>query len=246
MTDESQPKRPPPGWGRSAIEEFLDGARGNEFASFVKHRISWDLLAAIDRLWDRWRDHPSSAARLVSILLRARCRGTYRAVVRLAVSGQPVEAFVLCRSVLEHAAYAGQAAWTPGAAEVWTDRMESDVARRSCRKTFGWSSVLAALGTQDPELSKDVSALYDDLIDQGAHPNPDATFGSLKLAKESVIAGPDLSVALLAPGGNLYKLGLSQTCRSGVLAHEVFGRIWPDVFAGRIQDTVRSMRDLCR
>jgi hypothetical protein len=210
--------------------------------TFLEQNRAWDLIEAVDRIWDRWQEHPSDASLLVSTFLRARGRGAFRAAMRLAAAGQPVEAFSLCRSVLEHACYAAHAAWEPGASKVWNDRMESEGARAAARSTFGWTAVLASIGARNSDLRGEIKSIYDDLIDQGAHPNPDATYGSM--GKPEIMAPGTLrfELGMLVPQGPQWLLGLTQVYRSGRLAHEVFGLIWPNAYSGRIETALRSIK----
>ncbi len=123
MTDppprEDEQRRPPPGWGDDELTKFLDDGRGNQWATFHNKREATDTLTAIDAQFvtvaKGWLN-PQCA--LAAFMLH-RCHSAFRAASGLAMSGQLVEAYALCRSMLEYAAYAVHVYRNPDRGLVW-------------------------------------------------------------------------------------------------------------------------------
>jgi hypothetical protein len=100
------PKPPPPRWGNDELTKFLEHAHQNQYATFVHKRDAMTKLLAIDaefaKVTKGWLNPESE----VLAMLFIRCHGAYRTACGLAMSGQAVECYVQCRSVLEYAGYA--------------------------------------------------------------------------------------------------------------------------------------------
>jgi hypothetical protein len=225
-----EPPPLPPAWAGSIVGQFIDAARANEMAVAARWPRVWRLLNAVAELWDSWRLHTGDPEQIVSLLLRAQAKGAYLGAVRLAAGGQPAEAQVLVRTVLEHSVYGWWMVQCPADAEVWLRRGEGEAAHTKARQRFKWAPLMNALAQQVPDIASAVGELYRTAIDHGAHPNADGV-----LAASVVPSGPNEGTQergqLLVQGDtDQQRFALQSAMRAGVLGTQVFGVTWPADF----------------
>lgn len=201
MTKQS-PYPPPDGWGDDPLTEFIEIARGNSFACFVQFPHEYQKAVALDRLFldliTGWTDpHEPVAATLI-----IRSHAAFRAALQLALAGQVPEAIALCRASLENALYACHIAKEQGAADAWMDRQKGEKERKRCRDAFGMSRVWDSAKKVEPGLIAAAKRLYEQSIDQGAHPNVHGVFGTVSIhetddgavVESAYIAGDELTL----------------------------------------------------
>lgn len=166
----------PKNWGESELTKFLDLLEKQTLASFAGLPDWFDILIRIDQSVTEKAPtffHEIDLPRRTSVKLFMRCFATYRAAVRLSVSGQLFEATVLMRSLLESAVYAWVCCVSEQHRAAWEDRGGGDAKRKKARDLFSWTYLLKMLKGANEELAARISDEYDQLIDQGAHPNVD-------------------------------------------------------------------------
>lgn len=170
-------QRPVPvNWGKCELTRFLEQLEVQTLASFASLPDWFGILIRIDQsVTERASTffHEIDQPRRVSVKLFMRCFATYRAAVRLAVSGQMFEATILMRSLLESAVYAWVCSTSETHRKAWEERSCGDAERKLSRKLFAWVDLLKLLETTNKNLAERISDEYDLLIDHGAHPNVD-------------------------------------------------------------------------
>lgn len=166
----------PKDWGQSELTKFLAMLEEQTLASFAGLPDWFGILIRIDQsVTERAPTffHEIDPPRQTSVKLFMRCFATYRAAVRLSVSGQLFEATVLMRSLLESAVYAWVCCVSEQHRKAWEDRGEGDAERKMARRLFSWTDLLKMLDGNNKDLAARISDEYDQLVDYGAHPNVD-------------------------------------------------------------------------
>ena len=166
----------PKSWGDSELTRFLALLEEQTLASFAAFPEWFGILIRIDQsVTEKAPDffHEIDPPRRISAKLFMRCFATYRAAVRLSVSGQLFEATVVMRSLLESAVYAWVCCVSEQHRKAWEDRGDGDAERKVARDLFVWTNLLKKLKGANEALAGRISAEYDRLIDLGAHPNVD-------------------------------------------------------------------------
>lgn len=104
----------------------------------------------------------------------------------------------MLRGENEHGQYALYVPTDEKLKRTWLDRHKDEAARKEVRKKFGPTMIGKVVEAKDPKLAARVSDLYEETIDQGAHPNVKAFLASAvqKNEKGELV----LSVAYLNPG----------------------------------------------
>jgi len=101
----------------------------------------------------------------------ARAYGCYLAAVRISLSGQFAEAFVMFRACIEHALYGYYIKENPKLGNIWAERHQSKEAGKLVRKNFRIGDILNFLTTREPKVGPFIKDMYEKSIDYGAHPN---------------------------------------------------------------------------
>ncbi len=164
----------PIGWGKSELTQFLEIAEQQTLASFVILPRWVQALELIDANLTTNAPtyfHELDAPRQTAAKLFIRAFGTYRAACRLALSGQVFEATVLTRSVIESGVYAWACGHSQEHRDAWNARADGDAQRSEAKRKFSWSGLTTLLKAVAPNLAERVAALYQETIDNGAHPN---------------------------------------------------------------------------
>ncbi len=182
-----QTKGEPPNWDEGdALELLFSNASRNERVTAANFPGMLKLLGDINRALTDCREvaGPGSARHLVPVFLWGRSHSAYLAACRLAMSGQHPEAFPVIRAQLEQSWYAFHIAMdeSEGLDRVttWLRRNEDAETRKRCIKEFAVGNVRATHALHDSTNAADVNAIYEELIDFGAHPNPLGVLGSIR------------------------------------------------------------------
>jgi hypothetical protein len=166
-TDENPPALP-----RDGLGDFVRSVETNG------RLVAWRVPA----LWDRWSkldslfvaaskmDTPDEY-RLIGAVFVAGSHSAFRAAVRLASGGSPLEVHASLRLCLEFALYARVVATNPPALDVWMNRNDDHEAKRACKQEFTVARCMSTLEAVDAQLAQLSRRMYEHLIDHGAHPN---------------------------------------------------------------------------
>jgi hypothetical protein len=180
--------------------------------------------------------------------------------MRLAMSGQAVEARAVLRVAIEGAWYALHIATDPAPpsrANLWRRRGSSPQATRDCKNEFKVENVRRTHERLDAPTAEGMQNLYEDTIEFGAHPNQAAAGGSARIDKSGSDADV-IHVGVLTPGtlataaalkasveatiglGRTFRLIYSERCRIVGLNDDVDRLIghWQRVFS-KLADELR-------
>ena len=164
----------PEHWGRSELTQFLEMMENQIIATF-SGMPNW--FQALERVDKSLAGHVSSMFheidkdRRVAAMLYIRSIGTFRAAVRLGLSGQLFESTVLTRSIIESAVYAWVCGHSKEHREAWVARAKGENELKAAKKAFQWKALGDLLTAIDAPLNTEVQRQYKASIDFGAHPN---------------------------------------------------------------------------
>jgi len=204
----------PPGWGTDKLSEFLLLAHSNTLATFANLKTEFNRLRDIDGAFRKLLENlhnlrePMEAA---ASFLCFRAHACFLGATRLSLAGQPYESAAVCRAGLESALYGLYVARTPGAATVWLNR-STDPQRMKAMFTAG--AVLDFLESTDAKLGGPTRALYEALIEFGAHPNPTGVLGSAEMKRSP--EGIELNTMYLCGDSLPLRLGIKFAAQTGL------------------------------
>lgn len=175
---------PPPGWAQDKLSESIETARHNTFATFVNLGRVWLRLQDVDKTFRTAIDNLHHARSWFAGFFLLRTHASYLGAVRLSVSGQVPEAYMVLRGCLENSLYGLDFHEHPESRETWLRRHDDGASRERVRNEFRIGAMLELLGSRDGSLGGIVSTLYDRTIDFGAHPNDTALFTNMRQTDE--------------------------------------------------------------
>lgn len=142
-------------------------------------KVPLKLMAEIDGLFVDLIPGLGAVKPAAAGILVVNAHATWRAAVRLGLSGQVLPTFMALRGCIESVLYAIAIARKPDLQAVWLDRDKSRAARRRCRDEFAIGKLFAHLSqAQDKAFADVLKEYYDGSIDFGAHPNKHSLVGS--------------------------------------------------------------------
>jgi len=162
--------------------------------------------------------------------LFVRSHSSFLAACRLAMSGQLPEAYAVMRVGLEQAWYSlhiEKDPTPPSRLEVWLRRNENPQALALCKREFTVKRVSSTHEALDPAAAADLKAIYEDLIDFGAHPNQ---LGVLAAAHSKKGKSAEYSIGILYPEEVPVLLSLKMAAAVGIGALKVLGLVYPERF----------------
>lgn len=219
----------PPGWGQDSLSEFVEMARRNTLATFVRTRRVWGLLGRIDGAFWRAVEGMNNARAWFAGFFLLRAHASYLGAVRLSASGQVPEAYIVLRGCLENALYGFFLHENPGLRAVWLSRHDDDASRQRVRDEFRTFRMLDLLETKDRETGRAARTLYERTIDFGAHPNEMALLTVLRHSEEEGAVRFDLNY-LSDDSTPALALCLKTKAQVGVWSLRVFRLVVPERF----------------
>lgn len=224
----------PPDWGTDSFSRYLRDAEFNDRAAAANYPNVFALLQWVHTAFETAeavfeKDGP---AMLVPRFLFVRSHSAYLAGCRLGMSGQFSEAHAVLRVGVEHAWYALHIAKDPAPftrADVWLRRNEGAEALARCKAEFTVKNVRDTHDALDAATAAGLKALYEDLIDFGAHPNQLGVLAAARNAPEGNRV--DYTIGILCPEELpvLFTLRLSVAVAIGAL--KTLRLVYPERFA---------------
>lgn len=140
------------------------------------------FLAAVDSLYMEYLGAAGGVKPAAASILLLNAHASFRAAVRLALSGQLLPVFMTIRGSLESALYANAMVVNPKLQDVWLERDKDETKRRRCRNEFSPRNVFRYLEeTHEKSFSEGIREVYESTIDFGAHPNNRSLIRSIGL-----------------------------------------------------------------
>lgn len=228
-TDAMSILQPPPGWNQDDLSGFIETARRNTFATFVQARPVWDRLSRIDGLFRRAIEAMNNSRAWFAGFFMLRSHASYLGGVRLSVSGQLPEAYMVMRGCLENALYGLFLHENPGLRLVWLRRHEDNASRRRVREEFRIGPILDLLEAKDATTGRAARYLYERTIDYGAHPNEMALLSVLRQSNNTDSVRFDVNYLSDASTPAL-GLCLKTNAQIGVCGLRIFRLVIPERF----------------
>lgn len=182
----NKPQQQLPPWEKDSLSSFLSDAAFNERASSLNLPEVYSLLKQVDstfRCVAAAIEKDNREELLLPRILMVRVHSAFLAAVRLAMSGQALEAMLALRAAIEQAWYGLHIARDPQPFErstTWLQRHHSPEAKQKCKDAFTVSKVHHTHETLDAAGAKILHELYETTIDYGAHPNEKGLLASMR------------------------------------------------------------------
>jgi hypothetical protein len=164
---------------------FFELVASNQKANIANHRTWYELMRRVNVCLSAAGQNMVNPKPMMCAVLFLRCQYAYKSAAGMALAGQVAEAFVMMRSCLEYAGYALAIFNNPELEVVFANRHVSTADMQAQKQAFRISEVKNVIGTFDKRLAKLFATFYERTIDFGGHPNPHATFSSMRMAPDS-------------------------------------------------------------
>jgi hypothetical protein len=210
-------------WGRDHLSEFLDNAQHNILATFNNLKPEYNLLRDINAAFHNISENLLNIESLLPAFFLFRAHSSYLGSLRLSLSGQVPEAYMVLRGCLENSLYALHIYKMSDTAEIWLRRHDDEISLKRCKECFRISNVFKSLENEDINLSHTVRVLYETSIDYGGHPNERSLSSIMKKSEDESrirFTVPYLIDYRINP--EAFTLGLKSTARAGVCALLIF------------------------
>ena len=178
-------KAEPPAWGNDSLSEFIKFAYENSFATFVNKKYDFELLGKIDgtfRFLIRHLSDVNDEVLLPTLMVYRSCH-SYLGSARLSTSCQVTESYMVQRGCLESALYGLYFYKNPESQETWLKRHDDEESFKKVRGNFTATNLFKLLKDMSPEIHRIAKNLYDETINFGAHPNPNAILSNLTISE---------------------------------------------------------------
>jgi len=239
----------PSAWGADRFTEFLQLSENNLVSSVslggnsfgilkeldARFRVSYPKLReyVMERMFYRSQaDNTAEKSVVISDWIEAfffaRCHSSFWGAAQLGLSGLIPESFMVLRGSLENAMYAFRVYTSPELVTVWVKRNESPSDLKRCKDKFSIKNIGESMATRYSKLSEDCAAVYDYLIEEGAHPNP-AVFASHAESTRTEQGDHILRVSYLHP--ERVDLFLETAQKVGDISLRIFAELFPDQVA---------------
>ena len=233
-SEEKVTDRKPPPWGGDPLSAFFEDAEYNDRVTALRFPAVYALLQRLHADFRRVEEAIRYVGRqelLVTQFLMVRTHSSFLGAIRLAMSGQLSESYVILRVAIEQAWYALHIAMDPRPPErvtVWLRRNEDEASKDKCRKEFTVARVRSTHESTDSETAKKLQNLYDLMIDFGAHPNQLGLMASL--SKSETDDEVNFKVGILFPDDASVFSTLRMAVEVAIGGLNVFQLILPERF----------------
>ena len=164
----------PDGWEDDEIAGFISVTEDSTRSIFETYRDDWRSIGMLRSLFEESVIAMGKQPSGLSGQLLMMANTYFMAAFRLVAAGQGITASPLLRSMLECSLYAWHAdsSDTKQRETAWLNRQMGPDERKKTTAEFGSpSKIIKELSKTHAQVSEDVKASYERLIDFGAHPN---------------------------------------------------------------------------
>jgi hypothetical protein len=218
----------PPEWGKDPLSNFIDTARHNTFATFHNLKPHYTFLKDLDQLFRLTIDSLINSPDWFPGFFVLRSHSSFLGAVRMAISGQVPESYMILRGCLESALYGLYIKKNPDSSEKWLNRHDDQSSLDRARTEFSAANVFKSLKRTDGGTHQNAKMLYDRTINYGAHPNVNSIFPLLRKMKETNWVQFDL--LYLIGKDPPFLLCLKTNAEVGVCTLDIFRNIFLERF----------------
>lgn len=221
-------ERKPPNWGKDSLSKFIEEARRNTIGTFIYHKGAYGLLYDINSIFEKLINYLNNTPKYFPAFFVMRTHASYLGAVRLSISGQVCEAYMVLRGCLENALYGLYFFKNPESLEVWLNRHCNEDSMKLVRKEFTTRKLLDCLKSVNNDTYWAAQQIYDRTIDCGAHPNERALTQSLTQTKtEQEI---EFYMSYLFEDSAPFRACLLTNAQVGVCSLDIFREVFRERF----------------
>lgn len=218
--------RIPSDWGADPLGSFIEDAQHNTIATFANLRKQYNSLAEIDRLYSEMIENLNQSSEFVTGFFLFRTHSSFRGAVRLSLSGQVTESYMVLRACLESALYGLYVSGDTNRQEIWLRRHDDDASRQRCKSEFTVRNVLNHLQTVDGKTHDITKGLYERTIDYGGHPNERAV--NIQIKTEADGSRVDFTAEYFLCGDLPHHVSLKSSAKVGICCLDMFYNVFRD------------------
>jgi len=218
----------PPGWGDDPLSKFIQDTTENAYATFHNLKDWFNRLKGIHMAFSKAAENMNRTPDYITSFFLFRSHSAFLAGVKLALSGQVPEAYMVLRGSLECALYGLYVARKAAVREVWLRRDESEEAKRKVRREFKVGNLFEVLDTDDHKLREIAGTLYERTIDYGGHPNEQAFFSVMK--QQSLGSKINFKSAYMIGNEPAHHLCLKSSAQIGTCVLSIFRLVFRERF----------------
>jgi hypothetical protein len=149
---------------------------------------------------------------------------SWLAAVNLSMSAQVSETYVMLRASLESGLYGLHIAKNPNLHETWLRRSDSPTHKSQMLEEFKFRNLINTLSKEDVNEGRAAETLYNQCIDQGAHPNEQGLMQNL--AMQEGAENINFQFKYMNPDPLALGLALKSTARVGVCVLGIFSHVY--------------------
>lgn len=228
--------------GDVELAKYLDDAHYNANATRANLRSQYDVLARIDHLYGRMIRNMGQSLDLLPGFFFFRTHSAFRAAIRLCLSGQLAETYMVLRGCLESALYGLFVAGNTNRQEIWLCRHDDAESALRVKRTFTIGNLMKHLKAICENTQHIAQKLYDLTIDQGGHPNERAVMSQISV--ESSGSRVNVTAESFHLGDLPHRVCLKMTARVGVCCFDIFSGVFRDQY--RMLGIVRRLNEIRR
>jgi hypothetical protein len=218
----------PQGWGTDLLSQFMEGAKKNTLATYANLRPVYDLLEGIDQVYRTLIENLTNAREWFSTFFVLRSHSSYLGGVRLSMSGQIAESYMVLRGCIESALYGLYVSRDHKKVEIWLGRHDDEATKETMKREFQIVKIMKSLESVDKRIHTVTKKLYERTIDYGAHPNERGLMSLVRQTKEE--KSIHFSLDYLTANNLPFRLCLKSTAQVGVCSLEIIRNIYPERF----------------
>jgi hypothetical protein len=212
-----------------SLEQFFDIVRSNQRANRVRFPEWYEIIERIDGCLVRaGKDLITRPTHIMTGSLLFRCQYAFKTAAALALAGQVVEAFVIQRSVLEHAGYCLLIFEKPELESVFFGRHIGVEEMKKQKEAFKIVLVKAAIQRFNAPLVDVFDENYQQAINFGAHPNPGAILSTMISGEHDGQHG--FAIVATATDPKTVVFALRSTAQVGLTALGVLEQVFKERF----------------
>lgn len=220
--------RPPSGWGKDPLTQYIDNCRDNQWATFANKRSEVIDLITIDGMFRKLIGEAVNPRPFFPVNFLLRSHSAYLSGSSAVMAGQLHDAWALLRVCLEQGGYAHYIGDDHQRWERWMGRHDprSRTQQDKWKDEFTQGKVARCIKVAHAGLGEVYSTLYDRTIDYGAHPNERGTSVAMTI-EETEDGGRRLNTIYLHADGLLLDFLLKTTAQVGICVLRIAQVIYP-------------------
>lgn len=143
-----------------------------------------EYLSQIDLLFREFISNAGNPSSPIAAVLLMNAHASFRAAIRLTISGQLPPVFMALRGAIESALYANAMVIDKNLQDIWLQRHRDEEARNRCKNSFTTKQLFKYLKTaHGSEFVDAIHDHYESTIDFGAHPNNRSLLSHIRLTE---------------------------------------------------------------